>query len=108
MNMINYIWMVTRRSITEMYLVIRCPSCSTFTYVDQYQKWRLCPVCSEIIPVKKAQAYVKVKNHYQADAIISKLEDYLTNENKKDLSPEEKKELATAYVSWVRRSVPLK
>jgi len=91
-----------------MYLVIRCPSCSTFTYVDQYQKWRLCPVCGEIIPIKKAQAYVKVKSHQQADAIVSKLEEYLEKEKKKDLSPAEKKELATAYASWVRQSVPSK
>ena len=96
------------RFTTEMYLVIRCPSCSTFSYVDQYQKWRLCPVCGEIIPVKKVQTYVKVKNHQQADAIVLKLEEYLEKEKKKDLSPAEKTELATAYASWVRKSVPSK
>ncbi|HQA81644.1 MAG TPA: DUF1922 domain-containing protein, partial [Methanoregulaceae archaeon] len=41
-----------------MYLIIRCPGCHTFSYVDRYQQWKLCPRCGEAISVRQGPAYL--------------------------------------------------
>lgn len=85
-----------------MYLIIRCPNCSTFTYVDQYQEWKLCAVCGEAIKKGRAQVYLDLHNHRDAEAVVHELERYLHKTGKKDLNEEEKESLQTAYAQWMR------
>lgn len=85
-----------------MFLIIRCPGCRTFSYVDRFQQWKLCPVCGEAIEVAKAPAYIEVDEYRVAERIVSQLEDYLHRNRKKDLSPEELAALREQYAEWLR------
>jgi len=72
-----------------MYLIIRCGGCRTFTYVDRFQQWKLCPSCGETISVRQAPAYLEVEDYSVAENIIRQLQKYLDANKKKDLSPDE-------------------
>jgi hypothetical protein len=85
-----------------MYLIIRCPGCRTFMYVDRYQKWKLCPACGESINCSKTPIYIEVDNHSDAEIIVSQLEEYLHKTGKKDLSPSELEKLNVQYAQWLR------
>ena len=90
---------------SRMYLIIRCGSCRTFTYVDRYQEWKLCPHCGEAIRVRQAPAYLEVEDYALAEKIIRELEGYLARTQKKDLSSEEKESLRHQYAEWIRDRV---
>jgi hypothetical protein len=85
-----------------MYLVIRCPGCKTFTYVDRFQRWKLCPVCGEAAEVRRAPAYLEVDDYLVAEKIVEQLEAYLHKNKKKDLTNEEIDDLRRQYASWLR------
>lgn len=85
-----------------MYLVIRCPGCRSFTYVDHFQRFKLCPFCSEAINVGKAEAFLEVEDFSVADNIIRQLEDFLHHTKRKELTPEEVDLLRKRYAEWVR------
>jgi uncharacterized Zn finger protein (UPF0148 family) len=87
-----------------MYFIIRCPGgCRTFTYVDRFQKWKLCPVCGHAYEVEKTPAYLEVENHLEAEHIVKQMEKHLHANKKKDFSEEEKKELRHHYTSALRQ-----
>jgi hypothetical protein len=88
-----------------MYLIIRCAGCRTFCYVDRFQQWKLCPVCGEVIEVRQAPAYLEVGEYKVAERIVNKLEEYLHQTRKKDLTPEEIRSLREQYAAWVRGQV---
>ncbi|WOF15953.1 DUF1922 domain-containing protein [Methanoplanus sp. FWC-SCC4] len=90
-----------------MYLIVRCPGCASFTYVDRYQKHRLCPVCSEVINVRRSEIYLDVGKYQQAESIVKELEKYLHKNKKNDLSQEELKTLRKEYAGWMRKNPPL-
>ncbi len=85
-----------------MYLVIRCPGCRTFTYVDRYQKWRLCPSCGESINCGRAPVYIEVHSHTDAEGMVQQLEQYMHRTKRSDLSPEELARLRIQYAEWIR------
>lgn len=85
-----------------MYLVIRCPGCRAFTYVDHFQRFKLCPICSEAINVRDAEAFLEVEDFYVADSVIRQLEAFLHNSKRKDLTDEEIALLRKQYADWVR------
>lgn len=89
-----------------MYLIVRCPGCLTFTYVDKYQKWKLCPVCGETINPGKVQVYLDVKKPHEAETIACQLQKYLQENKKKDLSTEEIQKIREEYAGWVRSNTP--
>ena len=84
-----------------MYIVIRCPGCSTFTYVDHLQRHKLCHVCGEVIDVKNAPAYLEVKDYTDAEEVVKQLQRFLEREGRKDLSPSELKMLRAKYAQWL-------
>ena len=86
-----------------MYLIIRCPSCRTFTYVDHFQLWKLCPHCGHAYEVEKAPAYLEVGNHHEAEHIVRQMEKHLHTTKKKDFSEDEKAELRHHYTSHLKR-----
>ncbi len=88
-----------------MYRIIRCPGCRTFSYVDRYQQWKLCPQCGEAVNVQQATAYLEVEEYGMAEQIIRQLERFLDNNRKKDLSPDEIAALRQQYADWVRSRV---
>ncbi|MGB7787168.1 DUF1922 domain-containing protein [Methanoregula sp.] len=86
-----------------MYLIIRCPGgCKTFTYVDRFQKWKLCPFCGHAYEVAKAPTYLEVEDHHEAEHIVRQMEKHLQETRKKDFSPEEKEELRHHYTTHLR------
>ncbi len=85
-----------------MYRVIRCPGCKTFTYVDRFQRWKLCPVCGEATEVQRAPAYLEVDDYFTAEKIVEQLETYLHQKKRKDLTPDEIAELRRQYTRWLR------
>ncbi len=85
-----------------MYLIIRCNGCRSFTYVDRFQEWRLCPVCGEAIEVRKSRGYLEVHDYETAERVIGQLEQYLHRKKRKDLSPEEIASLRDQYTRWIR------
>ncbi|MCU0632740.1 MAG: DUF1922 domain-containing protein [Methanolinea sp.] len=85
-----------------MFLIIRCPGCRTFAYVDRFQQWKLCPVCGEAIEVRQAPAYMEVDEYQVAERIVTQLEEYLHRNRKKDFTSEEIKELREQYAQWIR------
>ncbi len=85
-----------------MYLVIRCPGCRSFTYVDHFQRFKLCPVCSEAINVQNAEAFLEVEDFNIADSVIRQLETFLHHSKRKDLTNEEINLLRKRYAEWVR------
>lgn len=97
--------LIIHRSTTlpvHMYLVIRCPGCHTFMYIDRFQRWKLCPACGESINCAKTPVYLEVKNHTDAENIVTQLETYLHTTKKKDLSPSELEKLRFQYTQWLR------
>ncbi|MFA4849096.1 MAG: DUF1922 domain-containing protein [Methanoregula sp.] len=89
-----------------MYLIIRCPSCSTFTYVDNFQKWKLCHQCGHAHEVVKASPYLEVHDFHEAEHIVRQMEKHLHTNKKKDFSPEETDELRHHYTEALRKRVP--
>ena len=85
-----------------MYLVIRCPGCRTFTYVDRYQRWRLCPMFGEAINVGRAPVYLDVDDFLDAEQMVEQLESYLHRTGKKDLSEQDIQQLRARYAEWVK------
>jgi acetyl-CoA carboxylase beta subunit len=86
-----------------MYLIIRCPSCRTFTYVDRFQKWKLCPVCGHAHEVIKVPAYLEVEDFIEAEHIVKQMEKHLHATKKPDFSPEETAELRHQYTEALRK-----
>ena len=87
-----------------MYFIIRCPGgCRTFTYVDRFQKWKLCPVCGHAYEVAKAQAYLEVEDHHEAEHIVRQMERHLHTNKKKDFSDAEKEELRHHYTTALKK-----
>ena len=86
-----------------MYYIIRCPGgCSTFTYVDRFQKWKLCPFCGHAYEVAKVPVYLEVEDHREAEHIVRQMERHLQTTKKKDFSKEEKEELRRHYTAALR------
>jgi acetyl-CoA carboxylase beta subunit len=86
-----------------MYLIIRCPGCKTFTYVDRFQKWKLCPMCGHAHEVAKVPAYLEVADYIEAEHIVKQMEKHLHTTKKTDFSPEEKEELRHHYTEALRK-----
>ena len=90
-----------------MYLIVRCPGCLTFTYMDKYQKWKLCPVCGETISPGRVQVYLDVKKPAEAEAIAIHLQKYLQENKKKNLTSDEIKKIREEYAGWMRSNPPV-
>ncbi|MDK2916792.1 MAG: hypothetical protein PWR25_1349 [Euryarchaeota archaeon] len=88
-----------------MYLVIRCPGCKTFNYVDRYQRWRLCPMCGEVINVQRVPIYLDADNFLDAERVVEQLEAYLHQTGKKDLTEQDIRKLRAQYARWVKSRV---
>ena len=86
-----------------MYHILRCPGCRAFTYVDRFQKWKLCPVCGHAYEVAKVPAYLEVEDYHDAEHIIRQMEKHLHANKKKDFTPEESEELRRHYAEWFRK-----
>jgi len=86
-----------------MYLIIRCPSCSTFTYVDRFQKWKLCPQCGHAQEIARTPAYLDVEDFHEAEHIVKQMQKHLHANKKKDFSPEETAELRHHYTEALRK-----
>jgi Domain of unknown function (DUF1922) len=84
-----------------MYLVIRCPGCRTFTYVDRYQRHKLCHVCGETITVARATVYLEVRDYTEAESVVGQLERYLHQKGKEDLTPAEVSRIRAQYAQWL-------
>ena len=84
-----------------VYIVIRCPGCSTFTYVDKFQRHKLCHVCGQVIEVKSAPAYLEVKDYTDAEEVVDQLQRFLEREGRKDLSANELRMLRAKYAQWL-------
>jgi len=89
-----------------MYLIIRCPSCRTFTYVDHFQRWKLCPQCGHAHEVIKSPAYLEVHDYHEAEHIVKQMEKHLHTNKKKDFTPEETADLRHHYAEALRKRVP--
>ncbi len=90
----------------RMYHVIRCPGCRSFTYIDHLQRWRLCPVCGEIISGARAPVYLEVQSYEEAEDLIGRLEEYLKRASRDELTDEEIARLRTTYARWVKAHIP--
>lgn len=88
-----------------MYLVIRCPGCKTFTYVDRYQRWRLCPTCGEVINTGNAPVYLDADDFLDAECVVEQLESYLHRTGKRDLTEGDVQKLRAQYVRWVKNRI---
>ena len=86
-----------------MYLIIRCPSCSTFTYVDRFQKWKLCPQCGHAQEVARGPAYLDVEDFHEAEHIVKQMQKHLHANKKKDFTLEETAELRHHYTEALRK-----
>ena len=86
-----------------MYLIIRCPSCSTFSYVDRYQKWKLCPQCGHAQEVARGPAYLDVEDFHEAEHIVKQMQKHLQATRKKDFTPEETEELRHHYTEALKK-----
>jgi len=91
-----------QHSIT-MYLIIRCPGCRTFTYVDRFQRWKLCPVCGHANEVSKVPAYLDVEDYTEAEHIVKQMEKHLQTTKKTDFSAEETVELRHHYTEALKK-----
>jgi acetyl-CoA carboxylase beta subunit len=98
-----YIYEDNTNDLIVMYLIIRCPSCRTFTYVDRFQKWKLCPICGHAHEVVKAPAYLEVEHYLEAEHIVKQMEKHLHTTKKPDFSPEETAELRHHYTEALRK-----
>jgi len=88
-----------------MYHILRCPGCRTFSYVDRFQRWKLCPVCGYAYEVAKVPAYLEVEDYHEAEKIVTEMEKYLHRMKKKDFTPEQTEELRHHYATWLRKKV---
>jgi hypothetical protein len=96
--------MENAQHVILMYFIIRCPGgCRTFTYVDRFQKWKLCPLCGHAYEVAKVPAYLEVEDHHEAEHIVKQMEKHLHANKKKDFTPEEKEELRHHYTAALRK-----
>jgi acetyl-CoA carboxylase beta subunit len=86
-----------------MYLIIRCPSCSTFTYVDRFQKWKLCPQCGHAHEVARDPVYLDVEDYHEAEHIVRQMQKHLHDNKKKDFTPEETAELRHHYTEALKK-----
>ncbi|MFA5332691.1 MAG: DUF1922 domain-containing protein [Methanoregula sp.] len=86
-----------------MYLIIRCPGCRTFSYVDRFQKWKLCPKCGHAYEVAKVPTYLEVADYTDAEHIVKQMEKHLHAYKKKDFSMDEAEELREHYAEWFRK-----
>lgn len=84
-----------------MYIIIRCENCGTFTYIDRFQRWKLCPVCGETMQQTNVRKYLEVEDHHEADAFVVELEQYLHKNKRTDLTPDETRRLRTEYARRV-------
>lgn len=87
------------------YRVIRCPGCHQFTYTDQYGKWKLCPVCGEVISLDKVPIYIEVDDFSEAEVLIREVERYLHRSGRRDLTREEVELVREKYLAWLRATV---
>ncbi len=88
--------------MTRLYLVIRCGGCKSFTYVDKFQQWKLCPICGATIDVRRASRYLEVEDFRVTESIVNKLEEHLHRTRKRDLTAEEREQLRATYAEWIR------
>ena len=86
-----------------MYLIIRCPSCNTFAYVDRFQRWKLCPQCGHAHEVARSPAYLDVEDFHEAEHIVKQMQKHLHENKKKDFTPEETAELRHHYTEALRK-----
>lgn len=84
------------------YRVIRCPGCHQFTYTDYYGKWKLCPVCGEVISVRNVPVYLEVDDFSEAEMLIKEVERYLSHTGRFDLTREEVDLIREIYMEWLR------
>jgi len=98
-----YIYNDNADHLIVMYLIIKCPSCSTFTYVDRFQKWKLCPQCGHAHEVARAPAYLDVEDFHEAEHIVKQMEKHLHANKKKDFTPEETAELRHHYTEALKK-----
>lgn len=87
------------------YRVIRCPGCHQFTYTDQYGKWKLCPVCGEVISLEKVPVYLEVDDFSQAEILIKEVDRYLYRSGRLDLTPAEVDLIREKYLAWLHAAV---
>lgn len=83
------------------YWVIRCPNCREFTYTDKYGKWKLCPVCGEVISLSKTPIYLEVDDFSEAEELIAAVQRYLSHTGRIDLHPEEVGLIRKKYLEWL-------
>ncbi|MDO5845629.1 MAG: DUF1922 domain-containing protein [Methanocorpusculum sp.] len=83
------------------YWVVRCPNCRQFTYTDKYGKWKLCPVCGEVIPISRVPVYLEVNDFSEAEILIDAVERYLSHTGRIDLTPEEVALIRKKYTEWL-------
>ena len=88
-----------------MYLIIRCPGCRAFTYVDRFQRWKLCPVCGHAHEVSKAPAYLDVEDYTEAEHIVKQMEKHLQATKKTDFTQEETVELRHHYTEALKKKL---
>ncbi len=88
-----------------MYLIIRCPGCRAFTYVDRFQRWKLCPVCGHAHEVSKAPAYLEVEDYTEAEHIVKQMEKHLQTAKKTDFTQEETVELRHHYTEALKKKL---
>lgn len=88
-----------------MYVIVRCPGCRTFSYVDKFQRWKLCPFCGQAYDVGRAPAYLDVEDHVVAEHIIRQLQQYLQTMKRKDLTQDEIEDLRRQYAVLVRKNI---
>ena len=84
------------------YWVVRCPNCHQFTYTDKFGKWKLCPVCGEIISTERVPIYLEVDDFSEAENLISAVEQYLARSGRMDLLPEEVALIRDKYQEWLK------
>lgn len=84
------------------YWVVRCPNCKQFTYTDKYGKWKLCPVCGEVISTSHEPIYLEVDDFSEAEGMINAVEKYLSRAGRRDLSPEEVSLIRQKYEEWLK------
>ncbi len=85
------------------YWVVRCPNCHQFNYTDKYGKWKLCPVCGEIISTQKVPIYLEVDEYSEAEHLIAAVEQYLAQTGRADLHPEEVAVIREKYQEWLKK-----
>ncbi|HJJ47465.1 MAG TPA: DUF1922 domain-containing protein [Methanocorpusculum sp.] len=84
------------------YWVVRCPNCKQFTYTDKFGKWKLCPVCGEVISTSREPVYLEVDDFSEAEGLISAVEKYLAHTGRRDLSAEEVALVRNKYEEWLK------